>query len=78
VIEPEQEDLEYEPEVGQPAIIAEMETHIATLTVSEAVMRMDLADAPVVMFRNSANGVLNVVYKRIDGNVGWIDPANIG
>ncbi len=78
VIEPEKEDLEYEPEAGQPAIIAEMETHIATLTVSEAVMRMDLADAPVVMFRNSANGVLNVVYKRIDGNVGWIDPANIG
>ena len=76
VIEPEQEDLEYEPD-GQPAIIAEMETHIATLTVSEAVMRMDLADAPVVMFRNSANGGLNVVYKRTDGNVGWIDPANI-
>ena len=76
VIEPEQEDLEVEPE-GQPAIIAEMETHIATLTVSEAVMRMDLADAPVVMFRNSANGGLNVVYKRTDGNVGWIDPSNI-
>jgi ribosomal subunit interface protein len=76
VIEPEQEDLENEPD-GQPVIIAEMETHIATLTVSEAVMRMDLADAPVVMFRNSANGGLNVVYKRTDGNVGWIDPANI-
>jgi hypothetical protein len=55
-----------------------METHIATLTVSEAVMRMDLANAPVVMFRNIANGGLNVVYKRTDGNVGWIDPANIG
>jgi ribosomal subunit interface protein len=78
VIEPEQEDLDYEPDAGQPAIIAEMETHIATLTVSEAVMRMDLADTPVVMFRNSANGGLNVVYKRTDGNVGWIDPANIG
>jgi ribosomal subunit interface protein len=78
VIEPEQEDLEYEPDASQPTIIAEMETHIATLTVSEAVMRMDLANAPVVMFRNIANGGLNVVYKRTDGNVGWIDPANIG
>jgi ribosomal subunit interface protein len=77
VIEPEQEDLDYEPDAGQPVIIAEMETLIATLTVSEAVMRMDLADAPVVMFRNSANGGVNIVYKRADGNVGWIDPANI-
>lgn len=75
VIEPEQEELDVEPD-GQPAIIAEMETHIATLTVSEAVMRMDLADAPVVMFRNGATGGLNVVYKRNDGNIGWIDPSN--
>jgi ribosomal subunit interface protein len=77
VIEPEQEDLDYEPDAGQPTIIAEIETHIATLTVSEAVMRMDLANTSVVMFRNSANGGLNVVYKRADGNIGWIDPANI-
>ncbi len=76
VIEAEHEDVELEP-AGQPAIVAEMETHIATLTVSEAVMRMDLADAPVVMFRNSGNGGLNVVYKRNDGNIGWIDPSNI-
>lgn len=76
VIESEHEDPEIEPE-GQPTIIAEMETHIATLTVSEAVMRMDLADAPVVMFRNGATGGLNVVYKRTDGNIGWIDPSNI-
>lgn len=77
IIESEQDDVEVEPD-GQPAIIAEMATQIATLTVSEAVMRMDLADAPIVMFRNSANGSMNVVYKRNDGNVGWIDPANVG
>lgn len=76
VMEPEQEDNAVEPD-GQPAIVAEMETHIATLTVSEAVMRMDLADVPVVMFRNTANGGLNVVYRRNDGNIGWIDPSNI-
>ncbi len=38
-------------------------------------MRMDLADQPVLMFRNSATGELNVVYRRTDGHIGWIDPA---
>jgi ribosomal subunit interface protein len=75
VIQPETADEE--PHEDQPPmIIAEMQTEIATLTVSEAVMRMDLADAPVVMFRNSASGGFNVVYRRPDGNIGWIDPAN--
>ena len=62
--------------VGGCDIIAEMETEIATLSVGEAVMRMDLANAPVVMFRNSVSGGFNVVYRRADGNIGWIDPAN--
>lgn len=69
----EEEEL---PPGGQPAIIAELPTEIATLSVGEAVMRLDLADAPAMMFRNQANGVLNVVYRRPDGNIGWIDPAN--
>jgi ribosomal subunit interface protein len=63
---------------AEPAVIAEMPTEIATLTVGEAVMRMDLADAPALMFRNRGNGALNVVYRRPDGNVGWIDPGNVG
>ena len=75
VIEPENEDEEMSKD-AQPAIIAEMATEIATLSVSEAVMRMDLADVLVVMFQNKASGGLNVVYRRQDGNVGWIDPAN--
>jgi ribosomal subunit interface protein len=75
VIQPE--TTEDEPHEDQPPmIIAEMQTEIATLSVGEAVMRMDLADAPVVMFRNSGNGGFNVVYRRADGNIGWIDPAN--
>jgi ribosomal subunit interface protein len=56
-------------------VIAEAPTEIALLSVSDAVMRMDLADAPVLMFRNSASGELNVIYRRSDGNIGWIDPA---
>ena len=59
---------------GQPAVVAEMTTEIPTLTVSEAVMRMDLGNLPAMMFRNSAHGGLNMIYQRSDGNIGWLDP----
>lgn len=59
------------PENG--VVVAEHPTEIARLSVSEAVMRLDLTHAPVLMFRNSGSGVLNVVYRRPDGHVGWID-----
>jgi ribosomal subunit interface protein len=59
-------------------VVAEAPTAIARLTVGEAVMRMDLADQPVLMFRNSASGELNVVYRRSDGHIGWIDPSRSG
>ncbi len=63
-------------EIGPFAtIVAEHAAEISLLSVSEAVMRMDLADQTVLMFRNSANGALNVVYRRPDGHIGWIDPA---
>jgi ribosomal subunit interface protein len=57
------------------AIIAEHPAAIDLLTVGAAVMRMDLAHVPVLMFRNSVTRALNVVYRRADGNVGWIDPG---
>lgn len=63
------------PESEDPIIVAEMDSEIATVSVGEAVMRMDLAQAPVMMFRNSSNQRLNVVYRREDGNIGWIDPS---
>ncbi len=56
-------------------VVAEQPTEISHLSVSEAVMRMDLADQTVMMFRNSSTGELNVVYRRSDGHIGWIDPA---
>jgi ribosomal subunit interface protein len=74
VIQPVAEDEEVAAD-DSPAIIAEMPVHIATFSVSEAVMRMDLADASMVMFRHSATRRLNVVYRRKDGNIGWIDPS---
>jgi ribosomal subunit interface protein len=69
-------DGEDEGETGEggPMVIAEMKTDIATLTVSEAVMRLDLADDGALMFVNRAHGGLNMVYRRTDGNVGWVDP----
>jgi len=56
-------------------VIAEHPTEISRLSVDEAVMRMDLADQQLMMFRNSETGELNVIYRRTDGNVGWIAPA---
>jgi ribosomal subunit interface protein len=56
-------------------VIAESDMLIETLTVRDAVMRMDLAFQQVLMFRNSKNGAFNVVYRRTDGHIGWIDPG---
>jgi ribosomal subunit interface protein len=64
-----------EPESLQPMIIAEMETKIPSLSVGEAVMQMELAGAPLLVFRNEKNGGVNIVHRRDDGNVGWIDPS---
>jgi ribosomal subunit interface protein len=61
-----------------PAIVAESDTQIRTMTVSMAVMQLELADSPAVMFRNAAHGRLNMVYRRPDGNVGWVDPGKDG
>ncbi|MEM9433462.1 MAG: ribosome-associated translation inhibitor RaiA [Pseudomonadota bacterium] len=70
-----QETDDSEPETLQPIIVAEMETKIPSLSVGEAVMQMEIAGSPVLVFRNEGNEVLNVVYKRDDGNIGWIDPS---
>lgn len=73
VLKPEDHQAELEAE-GSPVVIAEKATALEHLTVSEAVMKMDLADLPALMFYNSGNGHLNVVYRRADGNISWVDP----
>jgi ribosomal subunit interface protein len=65
-------------EDDNPLIVAEMTSDIEVLSVSEAVMRMDLADQSVYLFRNVSHSGLNVVYKRADGHVGWVDPYGNG
>lgn len=61
----------------QPMIIAEMEARVPTLSVGDAVMQMELAGSPLLVFRNEKHGGVNVVHRREDGNVGWIDPRNL-
>lgn len=66
---------EDEPEDLQPVIVAETQAEVKALTVGEAVMQMELADTPFLLFRNLGSGRVNVVFRRDDGNVGWLDPA---
>lgn len=74
------EDQETEPEIepaeGGPVTIAETTMEVHSLTVGEATMRLELAQLPVLMFRNSGHGGMNVVYRRADGHIGWIDPID--
>ncbi|RMD93599.1 MAG: ribosome-associated translation inhibitor RaiA [Alphaproteobacteria bacterium] len=71
----EGEPDEEEAEPLQPVIVAETQTSIPSVSVGEAVMQMELAGAAVLVFRNEGNGEINVVYRREDGNIGWIDPS---
>lgn len=68
------EEEEHEPRDLNPIIVAEMATKIPSLSVGEAVMQMELLGASVMIFRNEKHSGVNVVYRRDDGNVGWIDP----
>lgn len=74
-LEAEEAAAEEQNNEEQPAVIAEMTAYIPTITVSEAVMRLDLGHENAMMFRNSSTQDLNMVYRRSDGNIGWVDPA---
>lgn len=71
-----EDDDSAEASSDAPVIIAEMQSKIPELSVGEAVMQMELADAPVLVFRNEKHSGINVVYRRDDGNIGWVDPRN--
>jgi putative sigma-54 modulation protein len=78
VIEAPGGDSEDELTDLNPVIIAESTTVLKQLSVSEAVMELDLTGAPVVVFRHASDGRVNLVYRRPDGNVGWVDPPANG
>ena len=68
---------ESEPDSLAPVIIAETATGIQNLSVGEAVMQMELAGAPVLVCQNEGSKGINVVYRRDDGNIGWIEPQTV-
>lgn len=71
--DPDSEELDEEPG-DHPAIVAESTRSLHELTVRDAVSELDMTGTPVVVFRNAGNGRVNVVYRRRDGNIGWVDP----
>ena len=76
ILAPTEEPDEADTEALQPVVVAEMETKIASITVGEAVMQLELGGQRMLVFRNEGHGGVNVVYRRDDGNIGWIDPRN--
>ncbi|RJK98990.1 ribosome-associated translation inhibitor RaiA [Paracoccus aestuarii] len=78
VLAPEDDDAESQGGSLEPIIIAEMESRVPTLSVGDAVMHMELSGSPLLVFRNEKHGGVNVVHRRDDGNVGWIDPRGNG
>src|SRR5262249_35217965 len=73
---PEHDDEEEEAE-WNPIIIAESTTALKRLTVGDAVRELDLTGAPVVVSRHAGHGRINLVYRRADGHIGWIDPPTV-
>ena len=63
---------------NEPLIIAETDAPLRSMTVAMAVLELDLSGRPVLLFRNAGHGGLAVVYRRNDGNIGWIDPQRVG
>jgi len=77
VIAAPEHDTDEEVTEWNPVIIAESTTALKRLSVSEAVMELDMIGAAVVVFRHAGHGRINLVYRRADGHIGWIDPPTI-
>lgn len=71
------DDADEIPEDYSPTIVAESKKQLTTMSVARAVMALDMTDEPVLLFRSPGKEELNIVYRRNDGNIGWIDSANI-
>lgn len=72
----EEEDDSGVPAGRDPVIVAEQPMHIQKMSIADAVMRLDLAGQTALLFRNPKNNSLNMVYRRADGNIGWIEPVD--
>ncbi|MCC0039538.1 MAG: ribosome-associated translation inhibitor RaiA [Brucellaceae bacterium] len=75
VMAPVAEDEDEVPEDYAPAVVAESRMTLRTMSVASAVIELDTKDSPVYVFRNAGNDQVNIVYRRPDGNIGWIDAS---
>jgi ribosomal subunit interface protein len=75
IVAPIGEDMDEVPEDFAPVVVAESTVTLRTMTVASAVIELDARDSPVFVFRNAGSDEINVVYRRPDGNIGWIDPS---
>ncbi len=78
VMAPMADEDEEVPEDFAPAVVAETSLQLKTMSVASAVIELDMTDSPVFVFRNAGSEQVNIVYRRPDGNIGWIDPASAG
>lgn len=69
-----EEEEDSSPAGSDPVIVAENPMRIQKMSVADAVMRMDLSGQPALLFRNPKNNAINMVYRRVDGNIGWVEP----
>lgn len=76
VVAPVADEDEEVPVDYAPAVVAESTVALKTMSVADAVIELDTRDGPVVVFRNAGNSHVNVVYRRADGNIGWIDTSS--
>lgn len=76
VMTPVADDDEEVPDDFAPAIVAESTVALQTMSVASAVIHLDMKDSPVFVFRNAGNDHVNIVYRRADGNIGWIDTSS--
>ncbi|BCH20508.1 ribosomal subunit interface protein [Mesorhizobium sp. L-8-10] len=76
VMAPVAEEDEEVPEDYAPAVVAESTLTLKTMSVANAVIELDAKDSPVLVFRNAGSDEVNIVYRRSDGNIGWIDPSS--
>ena len=71
---PSEEWAENDETEFSPVVIAEAKKNIKSMSVSDAVLDLDMTGAPVILFRHASSDRINVVYRRTDGNIGWVDP----
>ena len=75
VLEAPDQETEAPAEDFAPTVIAETTTRLGAMTIAAAVMELDMTGVTVLPFRHAASGRVNIIYRRNDGNIGWLDPA---